>query len=250
MNDPQKEFKVRSVGDRPPSRFLPIATFVVGIFLGVALIKPWDLFLAPVGRPDSVGSGPVAVATSTPTPSPTAEVPSECAFAAAWRVFAVGLPDPLGGDGTAGSPSATLRPAPTMDIGNPLRRWLEIVPSTAADGPDDPSIPFVTIFSERISGIGYCPPPDDVDGPPAGAILDAWRRSDDGRESPAGPVALRAAVFDPTVTIEVPVYVPSDRSATADDTWAAGRYVFAVVGSGYQRWFGVEIRVASSPPAG
>ncbi len=107
MDDPRKEFHVRPVGTRPLGRFLPIATFVVGLFLGAALFKPWDLLFPPVDRAVDPASGPVSVVDPTPlpsaTPAPTPGVPVECAFAGGWRVFALGQRDPLGGDGTSGS---------------------------------------------------------------------------------------------------------------------------------------------------
>ena len=67
--------------------------------------------------------------------------------------------------------SATLAsddPTRFADIGNPLRRWLEVDPLPVASGPADRRIPFVTIVSDQIGGIGYCPPPDGTDGPPPG----------------------------------------------------------------------------------
>lgn len=248
MEDPRREFQVRPVRTRSAGRFLPVATFVVGLFLGAALIKPWDLIFPPSPQVE-VARG-AAVASDKPqavvTPSPTPAVPNECAFAGGWRVFALGQRDPLGGDGSSGVPDPTFSASATFDIGNPLRRWVEIVPLTTASGPDDALIPFVTIVSDRIAGIGYCPPPDGSDGPPAASTLSAWLRDDGGARLAA---VLDLTLLDATPHIEVRVYAVTGGlgGPTANDrAWPAGRYVFAVSGpdgDAYRRWFGVDLRL-------
>lgn len=185
--------------------------------------------------------------TQTPTPSGP---PAECAFASGWRVFALGQPNRLGGDGsTTGSAEPSDEPSAFADIDNPLRRWLEIDPLTTASGPADRRIPFVTIVSDRIGGIGYCPPPNGADGPPTGALFEAWTLDAAGTPN---AMPLRPVVPDAATTIEVGVFIGADQAAGDHARWPPGRYVFAVEApdpSGYGRWFGVEIRMPGKDPS-
>lgn len=251
MDDQRNEFHVEPVRTRGTGRALPVAAFVVGVFLGAALFKPWDLVFpartASAERPESsstAANGPTA--SSSPLGSPSSGPPAECAFAGGWRVFAVGQRDSLGGDGsTAGEAGATAAPSGRTDIGNPLRRWLEVDPLTAASGPDDPRIPFVMIVSDQISGIGYCPPPNGADEPPPGASFEAW--SLDEARTPT-PTPLRLVVLDAASTIEVDVFIGADQVIGGRARWPPGRFVFAVAApdpGSYRRWLGVEIR---TPP--
>jgi hypothetical protein len=250
MDEHRDEFQVKAVAARGVSRSVPIATFLVGIFLGAALVKPWDLVFP--ASPTSTDRRPTSVAassteptpTATPTPSPSGPS-AECAFAGGWRVFALGQPDPLGGDGSTSQARSSDDPPRFADIGNPLRRWLEVDPLTTASGPGDLRIPFVTIVSDRIGGIGYCPPPDGKDGPPAEARFHAWLL-DDTRAALALP--LRAVTLDPATAVEVAVYIGADHPVGRGERWPPGQYVFAVESpdaGAYGRWFGVEIR---TPP--
>lgn len=224
---------------------MPILTFLIGIFLGAAVVKPWDLVLPPtdasIARVPTTAASPGA--TSTPEPS-ASQPPAECAFAGGWRVFALGQPDPLGGDGSTDQVRASDAPINFGDIGNPLRRWLEVDPLDSGTGPNDAHVPFVTIVSERIAGIGFCPPQGDVDGPPAGARFVAWTLDQAGNPT---SLPLQPARAGAAASIQVPIFIGADRPVTSDRRWEPGRYVFAVEApaSAYERWFGVEIR---SPP--
>lgn len=247
MDEHRDAFKTEPVTTRGVSRAVPIVTFLIGVFLGAALVKPWDLIFPPKSTPVAQLPTPTTPDSSAgPTPGPSASgVPAECAFAGGWRVFALGQSDPLGGDGSSGRVTASDPPNTFSDIGNPLRRWLEVEPLERAAGPGDRRIPFVTIVSERIGGIGYCPPPGGRDGPPVGARFEAWVLD------PAGtPTALplRLVTLPTASTVEVAVFIGADRPAGPNGQWAPGRYVFAVEPPGagtYSRWFGVEIR---TPP--
>lgn len=245
MDEHREEFRVEPVRTRGLGRNVPIATFLVGVFLGAALFKPWDLLL-PASRtatPSVTLAGGDASAGPTPTASPSGP-PTECAFAGGWRVFALGQPDKLGGDGSiSGSAETSDEPIAFADIANPLRRWLEIDPLTTASGPADRRVPFVTIVSDRIGGIGYCPPPSGLDRPPTGALFEAWSLDTEGA---ATVVRLRSVILDPATTIEIDVFIGADRTSGDPARWAPGRYVFAVEApdrGGYGRWFGVEIRM-------
>ena len=248
MDEPRDEFKSQPVTTVGVSRAVPILTFLIGVFLGAALVKPWDLVNPPPLTRPTVAQRPA----STPDPSigptlgPSASgPPAECAFAGGWRVFALGQPDPLGGDGSSGQVDASDPPSGFSDIGNPLRRWLEVDPLERAADPGDERIPFVTIVSDRIGGIGYCPPPGGSDGPPAGSRFEAWVL--DGAATPTA-VPLRVVMLEPASSVEVAVFIGVDRLGGRSARWAPGRYVFAVQppdGGTYSRWFGVEIR---TPP--
>jgi hypothetical protein len=245
VNEQPDRLRTEPVASGGVSRAVPILTFVIGIFLGAAIVKPWDL-LFPASEA-SVIAAPTAVASlATPTPSvtprPSASLPpAECAFAGGWRVFALGQPDALGGDGSTVRPPASEAPSRFGDIGNPLRRWLEVDPLVAGSGPRDARVPFVAIVSDRIGGIGFCPPQEGLDGPPAGARFEAWSLDPAGNPTPIKLDAVGVGA----ASIQVPVFIGSDRLATGDDHWAPGRYVFAVAAAAYDRWFGVEIR---TPP--
>ncbi len=256
MTDPSDKIRVTPVGGEPIGRVLPILTFFVGILLGAAVVKPWDLIFPTSPNSEAAastiatgGSTPTPGLTPTPGPTPTPD-PDECSFAGGWRVFAVGQRDAFGGDGSTDRSAAPGQPTRPSDIGNPLRRWLEIVPLTTTTGPDDPAMPFVTIVSDRIAGLSYCPPPsgDDL---PVDATFSAWRLADDPTD-PAAVTArqltLRPATLGPSNSIRIPVYVEDDVASGGGDAWLPGRYVFRV-GSGDdpsdQRWFGVEIRTPS-----
>jgi hypothetical protein len=246
MNDERNEFRVAPVQTSGTGRLLPIAAFVVGVFLGAAVFKPWDLvFPARATSPERSGSSVAATSGPTASSSPSGS-PAECAFAGGWRVFAVGQPDSLGGDGsTAAETETTAIPSGFADIGNPLRRWLEVDPLTRASGPDDVHIPFVTIVSDLISGIGYCPPPNGADGPPSGARFEAWSLDAAGT---AAPMPLRRMAMDGATAIEVEVFIGADQAIGGRPRWPPGRYVFAVAAPDagrYARWLGVEIR---TPP--
>ena len=152
MDEHRDEVRFEPVSSKGVSRAVPILTFLVGIFLGAAVVKPWDLVFPP--QPAAVGPGPTSIARSSASPTPVASstptpaVPAECMFAGGWRVFALGQRDALGGDGSTGGavpPSAP--PNGFGDIANPLRRWLEVPPLADATGPEDARVPFVTIVS-------------------------------------------------------------------------------------------------------
>jgi hypothetical protein len=244
VTEHRDEVRIEPVASGGVSRVVPVLTFVVGIFLGAAVVKPWDLLFPPSQA--SVASAP-ATASSSSIPTRAASQshpPAECAFVGGWRVFALGQPDPLGGDGSTGKVLSSDAPISFGDIGNPLRRWLEVDPLETSTGPGDVRVPFVTIVSDRIGGIGFCPPQGSTDGPPVGARFDGWSLDPAGTPTamPMRPVRLGAAT-----SIEVPLFIGSDPSVSPNERWAPGRYVFAVEASatGYERWFGVEIR---TPP--
>jgi hypothetical protein len=254
VSEEKDEFRVQAVATGGVSRAVPIITFLIGILLGAAVVKPWDLVFPPshasVANASAVTPGPsLPVVAATPAASPAAPaVPAECVFAGGWRVFALAQPDRLGGDVETARPEPSGSPARFADIGNPLRRWLEVDPLRDASGPEDARIPFVTIVSNRIGGIGYCAPPDGSDGPPAHARFEAWQLDQAGM-----PIywPLRAVDLGPDSTIEVPVFISADPTDALDERWAPGRYAFAVKAGdtpGYSRWFGVEIRTPPGRP--
>jgi len=256
MDEHRDEVRFEPVSSKGVSRAVPILTFLVGIFLGAAVVKPWDLVFPPPPRSAVVAAAPTSIARSSVSPTPVASstpapsAPAECVFAGGWRVFALGQRDALGGDGSTGGAVPSSSPTGAFgDIGNPLRRWLEVPPLTDATGPDDARVPFVTIVSVRITGIGYCPPPGGGDEPPKGSQLQAWSVGEGGG---ATPLTLQRVNLAVPMALDVAVYIPAGEDATGAGRWAPGRYVFAVASpnGAYSRWFGVEIRTPpGKPPA-
>jgi hypothetical protein len=253
MDEHRDEVRFEQVGSKGVSRAVPILTFLIGIFIGAAVVKPWDLVLPPRSASVDQAATSSARSISSPTPAtPPAPSPSgppaECVFAGGWRVFALGQRDALGGDSSTGGGVQPSSP-PFGDIGNPLRRWLEVAPLTEVSGPDDPRIPFVTIVSVRITGIGYCPPPGGADEPPPGSRLEVWSIGADGA---ATALALQRVSLAAPMALEVAVHIPAGEDPTGAGRWAPGRYVFAVASPDgtYGRWFGVEIRTPPGRPAG
>ena len=224
---------------------MPIATFLVGIFLGAALVKPWDLFF-PAPTP-AIAQRPTVSASAGPSPSPSpTPPPAECAFAGGWRVFALGAPDLLGGDGStgaAGSSASTRRPdghrqsAPTLAGGGSARDRVR------AGRPAHP----VRHDRLRPDRRDRLLPAAGRQRRPAGRCpvrrLAARRRRHAGgpAHSTAPPWARRPRSGSPCTSGRI-------RRRARSEHWPAGRYIFAVEGSdlaSYARWFGVEIR---SPP--
>lgn len=252
MDEHGDKVRIEQVGPKGVSRAVPMVTFLIGIFLGAAFVKPWDIIFAPGAAPAQPAPVVVAAASSTPAPSPTpagSRPPAECAFAGGWRIFALGQRDSLGGDGSTGGGADPSPGGVFSDIGNPLRRWLEVAPLDSVSGPDDTRIPFVTIVSSRITAVGYCPPPGGSDGPPTAAGLEAWSIDAAGvaRQLTLQPVGEAGAPG----TTEVEVFI-STRDVPTGGRWAAGRYVFAVAtrDGSYGRWYGLEIRTPPGPPSG
>jgi hypothetical protein len=206
--------KTTSVG-----RGLPVI-LIVALLAGVlAVVKPWGSSApGPRASPASSGSaGAAASARPTRAPLPTADPASvPCLTYSDWRAMVI-------------ERSAT----------DETRHWMAVDP-VAAEGPDDPAIPFVAVGSEHVVGLGVCAP-DDVrfSGPPR--VYRLLRR---GPQEVSDPAALRQLV--PPGTRLATIYAAPGRAST----WTSGIYAIgfpttsrAAWGVPAERllWFGVRI---------
>ena len=100
MDEHRDEVRFEQVGPKGVSRAVPIVTFLVGIFLGAALVKPWDLLFPPGAAADRSriarrrGGEPDGRPDRRTVRPSAPSGPAECAFAGGWRIFALGQARP------------------------------------------------------------------------------------------------------------------------------------------------------------
>ncbi len=140
-----------------------------------------------------------------------------------------------------------------------VRAWRSFEPATRASGPTDSGVPVVQIGG-RVEALGYCSPWRGGEEPPPDATVAVWRLVVDpsGREDPVAE-SLRISAWDPGwpsllgALFGPPAAGPGSRAAgpgfpvAGHPVWAVGRYVFAVRGAGYERWWAVEISPLTGP---
>jgi hypothetical protein len=209
-------------GPHPP--VLSVGTVLIVGFLLLAVVKPWGD--EPAVRSEvasSAGPGPSVSATPSPTPSPALSradaIAAECRAPFGWRIV-------------------THQHAPGRD----LRIWWAISP-VAADSAWDPSIPFLSIVSDSILDLGYCAPLFGPNRPASSGAVRVWRVDPANRT--AELIAPRRIAPDFPDAL-VAVYAPPASTGSAASPWPTGRYLFTVDG----RWFGVDLRIVTSGPAG
>jgi hypothetical protein len=192
------------------------AAIILGLFLAVAIVKPWP---SPSPAGDAFASHPPRVASAEPRPTETiSPVAGYCNDPVGWRVATV---EQLL-DGTA------------------LRGWGAVEPIVAT-GPRDVRIRSFVVSSASVSALGYCAPPYDI--PPPDAQVRIYRLDD--RRTPEqvsvvrlgpNPASSLGALYRPPPDAGPPV--PTGAS------WATGLYIFEVsTADGYQRWFGADVRI-------
>ena len=254
MDEHRDEFRVEPVRSKAVSRAVPILTFLVGIFLGAAMVKPWDLVFPRPRRRGRHRSDAAADRARAPTPSPEsvadASRPPSARSPAAGGSSRSASPTLLGGDGSTGG-----RGPATSPVG--ARRHRQPAPALARGGSAEtrvraratPRVPFVTIVSDRIAG--------DRLLPAAG-----WQRRAAGRcpvrrlvgstaaGTPADPARSTGATLAPTAHDPGPACTSARiRPGGARSTLAAPDAI-VVRGRGagprvdYARWFGVGDPVA------
>jgi hypothetical protein len=220
-----------------PERGSAVLGALIGLFLVVAIAKPWT---APAGEPRSIPAR-ATVAGLGPTPSATPDLTDlrgHCQEPLGWRVYS-----------REGWNDQT------------LRVWRSVEPATHADGPFDATIPVVQLGS-RIEALGYCSPWTGQERPAADAMVRAWILFPDRRGGdPYGTVTLRSsapetptvlgALYGPLVTVARPAAPGTLAGPAAGQGWPAGRYVFAISSSGWERWWAVDIAMPrpEGPPA-
>lgn len=200
---------------------------LIGLFLVVALIKPW---VGPaVGAPsfEPVAAGPAAPAPSV-APDLLAGLRDHCQEPIGWRVY-----------------------SRELWIGRPVRTWRSVEPLARASGPADPAIPIVPL-GPFVDALGYCSPWTDPERPPDDARVAAWQRADaaGGGEgvtvvplvsiAPDDPTAL-GALFGARAAGSVSGSASSPQATPAPTGWPAGRYIFVLRATDWERWWAVQV---------
>ena len=216
---------VSLTGRRPPiERWAVIFT----ITLVIVVAKPWQSpgDASGAGSPTAVtrpSADPAAVGTPSNTDDPaTAAVAAFCLNTRSWLIASVERTVGHSGD-------------------QRIRVWRVLEPATSASGPDDPSIPDVSIVSEGLTELGWCAPivGDEKPSPPVDMAV--WLRSPTG----ARPITLDSSrpVTDRTpygAMYRPPGRGPSSKAAS----WPNGSYVFRYrEAGGRERWFAIEVEI-------
>ena len=198
--------------------------WIVAALITLALWKPWG-----TGSKAPNGAAFVPATTyqpASPTPRPSTELDAVAGFClepSGWRVYSV------------------------EHFGNQrVRSWTAVTPATSATGPTDPVIPVVPVVSQGVLAIGYCSPIFEPDKPPADATALLWQITS---ETSVGGKVTRAIPISPT-RIQPPGNASSLGAvyAAAQATgWSDGLYVIRVEGSGYTRWFGIQVEIIHRP---
>jgi hypothetical protein len=210
------------------SRTPVVVATVIGLFVAVALVKPWEAVSAPA-PPATSASAPNAAVLASPRgrgPGPVTEpdatavaVQAMCLNAFSWR-------------------TATIE---QWDHDQTVRVWRALDPHSAS-GPTDPGIDLVPAVGETVPAIGYCAPAFGPESPVGPAEVVAWRVEGDV----ATPVALRQIAPVGVVSALGALFGPPDRGAS----WPDGTYVFRhtmVDIADAVHWFAVEVRTHGQP---
>jgi hypothetical protein len=208
-----------SGADRSPA----IATVLVAVFVGLAIVKPWAAFgspAAPVGPEQVVPvAGRTVAAQPRPNPSPAPSrigeaVMEVCLDPGSWR-------------------TATIETWRDKTV----RVWRAIDPGPAGR-PLDPAIPVVPAVGSSIPALGYCAPTSGPDQPRGPARVQAWQVDGDAvraiqlrQVAPATGTSPYGALFGP----------PAELGSTT--SWPDGLIVFRYeeLDTGASRWFGIEV---------
>lgn len=210
-----------------------VIAVVIVTFLGVALVKPWG----------SVGEhSPVRPAALEPTAQPSGPAPTVDPLAA----LRLHCQEPLGWRTYSRERWS----------GGIVRSWRSVAPITDASGPLDGRIPVVPLGA-TVEAMGYCSPWRSPERPPDDARTTVWQTdptSTGGSGSivpmdlerfagfPASPLGvLFAAPRRAPAPGAAPASAPASAAAPVADTWPPGRYVVAVRGAGFSRWWAVQI---------
>jgi hypothetical protein len=216
---------------RPPiERWAVIAT----VLLVVAVAKPWQ-------SPDDRASagGPTAPPRRTAEPS-VGVAPSGSDDTAALRVAAFCL-----------STRAWLVATVERTVGHTgdqrIHVWRVIEPATSATGPDDPTIPEISIVSEGLTELGWCAPISGPEGPSPPVDMTSWVRSPTG----ATRVTLNSSRPQADRTPYGAMYRPPGKGPSSKAaSWPDAIYVFRYhQADGRERWFAIDVetRPAASP---
>jgi hypothetical protein len=221
-----------------------LAALVAG-FIVVMVAKPWAGAARPP-RPVVQGSLTLPTATRVLIPGPPAAAEAlqlQCGSPLGWRVF-------------------------TREgfLGQTLRAWRFVEPAAAASGPLDPGVPIIQV-GPTIEALGYCSSWTRDERPPADVAVSAWRIAGSvAADETAVAVRLESLVPDWPTDLGA-LFSPGagsvgavrgsgsagagsggarsgggdGRSGALVSSWSLGRYVFAVRGDGFERWWAVNI---------
>jgi len=204
----------------PTSRTPIIAAGLIGLFVAMALLKPWEPRIEPTRAPSADGTSQRQAADAAPRDRPTQPpasaiaVQAMCLNAFSWR-------------------TATIE---QWDDDQTVRVWRSLDPH-AASGPRDPDIDVVPAVGETVPAIGYCAPAFGPESPAGPAKVVAWRVEGDT----VTPVALRQVAPVGVVSEFGALFGPPDRGASWPDGTYVFRYAEVDVDDG-ERWFAVEVR--------
>lgn len=131
-----------------------------------------------------------------------------------------------------------------------IRVWRAMEPAVGPIGPEDSTIPIVSVVSDGVTELGWCAPTVGADASPGSVDITVWRRSASiaaalnvESSRPASRFALDRSSFGD-------LYRPPTTAPSPDsEVWPSGTYVFRYRRDGQVRWFGVEVetRPARTP---
>jgi hypothetical protein len=194
--------------------------WLVGAVVLAAFYKPWDTGskLPPVSA--YLPAGPTPEPSPSPRPSSELDVVAGfCLEPSGWRVYSSERWSGLG-----------------------VRSWTAVTPIGTATGPTDTRIPVVPVVSQAVLAIGFCAPVSGSDRPPADATNHLYHLTE---LTIAGRKATHAELLAPVrvAPVERQSYLGAAYAPRAGAGWADGVYIVEVDGTGYARWFGIQVEI-------
>lgn len=215
---------------------LPALMLLVGLFLGLSILKPWGALGDLPTAPSRAFTSTAPSGTVEPTgDSPEGLAAPVCLGAGAWRL-------------------ASLETWRTQDV----RVWRALEPLGTAKGPLDPAIPVVPVIALDVGALGWCAPAYGPEKPVGPAEVEAWTIVDGAasrlpllRVLPTHGDTPIAALYVPLTACDVAAPCPSTFSWIRRRLWASGRVVFRYedVGTGRIAWFAAELELIPVPKA-
>ena len=249
MEDRQDLVQVRVSTER--SRTPSLLVVAIAGFLAVAVLKPWTFGLAGEAGTQPAPTRPADVAApgQGPSAAPTTEIADPNAMACM---------------------SADTDQLVTVErwVGHEIRTWVA-VPDTIGSGPLDQQVPTISIFSNRVVGIGICsrrapavasgsatdPPGHDV---APGARILIVRSIPEGSSDTVAfgnglpvPITVQRSDPDAAVLYRSPAVAKPDRSPDPSGSeppapaWPLGQYAIAFRfdsdGASVVRWLRIDL---------
>jgi hypothetical protein len=189
--------------------------------IAIAILKPWG---SGPSSPPGVALPPTfqPLAVFTPTPRPTTEldaVASFCLEPSGWRVYSA-----------------------ERWAGQDVRAWTAVHPVTFATDAIDPRIPIIPVVSHEVQAIGFCAPIAGAEKPPPDATDRMYQLI---AVAIQGQRLIRAVPMTPTRIAPAgrASYLGASYVPRPGSTWSSGSYVIHIEGSGYSRWFGIQVEI-------